>query len=194
MDQAPDDGRPEFGFIGRSNVGKSSLINMLCGRRELAHTSGKPGKTQLLNYFLINESWYLTDLPGYGYASQSKKTRAKWQRRTYDYFEHRRTLVSGMVLIDAGISPQQKDLDFVNWLGEHGVPFALVFTKVDRRKARDGAHIAAFRERMAEHWEELPPIFSTSALTGAGREDIFAYIQESLARIPWPFGGEDAAP
>lgn len=185
--QAPDDDRPEFGFIGRSNVGKSSLINMLTERRELAHTSGKPGKTQLINYYLINDSWFLTDLPGYGYATQSKKTRGKWQKRTENYFLNRRTLVSSFVLIDANIPPQSLDVEFVNWLGEHRVPFALAFTKTDRKKARTGEHIAAFKEQLLSYWEELPPYFETSALTGGGREEVLAYVERSLEQLPWPF-------
>ena len=185
--QAPGDGRPEFAFIGRSNVGKSSLINMLTQRKELAHTSGKPGKTQLLNYYLINGSWYLTDLPGYGYAKQSKKTRGKWETRTENYFRQRETLVSAFVLIDSNIPPQTIDLEFVNWLGEHGVPFSLAFTKTDRKKARGGEHVTAFQEKLAEYWEELPPSFLTSAVKETGREEILAYVETALNAVNWPF-------
>ncbi|WP_198664764.1 ribosome biogenesis GTP-binding protein YihA/YsxC [Lewinella sp. IMCC34191] len=185
--QAPKDGKPEFAFIGRSNVGKSSLINMLTQRKELAHTSGKPGKTQLLNYYLINQSWYLTDLPGYGYAKQSKKTRAKWETRTENYFLKRDTLVSTFVLIDSNIPPQQIDLDFVNWLGEHGVPFVLAFTKTDRKKARDGEHMESFQNALKESWEELPPVFATSALKETGREEVLEYIETALNAVHWPF-------
>ena len=192
VQQAPGDGRPEFAFIGRSNVGKSSLINMLTHRKELAHTSGKPGKTQLLNYYLINGSWYLTDLPGYGYAKQSKKTRGKWETRTENYFRQRETLVSSFVLIDSNIPPQAIDLEFVNWLGEHGVPFALAFTKTDRKKARGGEHVAAFHDRLTEQWEELPPAFLTSAVKETGREEILAYIETALNAVNWPFYEGDA--
>ncbi len=187
VNQAPKDGKPEFAFIGRSNVGKSSLINMLTQRKELAHTSGKPGKTQLLNYYLINDSWYLTDLPGYGYAKQSKKTRAKWETRTERFFLHRQTLVSTFVLIDSNISPQTIDLEFVNWLGEHGVPFALAFTKIDRKKARDGENVAAFKEALGEYWEEMPPIFETSATKEIGRDEVLSYIETALDAVHWPF-------
>ena len=188
--QAPKDGRPEFAFIGRSNVGKSSLINMLAGRKELAHTSGKPGKTQLINYFLINRSWYLTDLPGYGYAVQSKKTRGKWEARTERYFLDRTTLVCAFVLIDANVPPQLIDLEFVNWLGEHEVPFVLAFTKTDRKKSRDGGSVEAFTERLLETWEALPPIFRTSATKEAGREEVLEFIESTLKALHWPFYGQ----
>ena len=188
--QAPKDGRPEFAFIGRSNVGKSSLINMLAGRRELAHTSSKPGKTQLINYYLINQSWYLTDLPGYGYAKQSKKTRGKWEARTERYFLDRQTLVSAFVLIDANIPPQKIDLEFVNWLGEHGVPFALAFTKTDRKASRAGGSVDEFKAALLESWEELPPVFLTSATKETGREEILEFCEAALLGLPWPFYGQ----
>ena len=191
--QTPKDGRPEFAFIGRSNVGKSSLINMLCQRKELAHTSGKPGKTQLLNYYLINHSWYLTDLPGYGYAKQSKKTRGKWEARTEKYFLNRQTLISTFVLIDSNIPPQAIDLEFVNWLGEHGIPFVIAFTKTDRKKARDGAHVAAFLDDLRQYWEELPPHFVTSAVTETGRDEVLEYVESALNAVNWPFYGTPAA-
>ena len=188
--QAPKDGRPEFAFIGRSNVGKSSLINMLAGRKELAHTSGKPGKTQLINYYLINQSWYLTDLPGYGYAKQSKKTRGKWEARTERYFLDRQTLVSAFVLIDANIPPQKIDLEFVNWLGEHGVPFALAFTKTDRKASRNGGSVDDFKAALLESWEELPPVFLSSATKETGREEILEFCEAALLGLPWPFYGQ----
>lgn len=190
--QAPKDGRPEFAFIGRSNVGKSSLINMLAQRKELAHTSGKPGKTQLLNYFLINDSWFLTDLPGYGYAKQSKKTRSKWETRMENYFLQRQTLVSAFVLIDSNIPPQEIDIEFVNWLGENGIPFVLAFTKTDRRKAREGEHVAAFQAKLLEYWEELPPVFLTSATKEAGREEVLTYMESALNTVNWPFYADTA--
>ncbi len=193
VSQTPQDGRPEFAFIGRSNVGKSSLINMLAQRKELAHTSGKPGKTQLLNYYLINYSWYLTDLPGYGYAKQSKKTRGKWESRTENYFLKRQSLVSAFVLIDSNIPPQAIDLEFVNWLGEHGVPFVLAFTKTDRKASRDGGSVEDFCERMLEVWEELPPVFRTSATRETGRDDILEYMESALNTVHWPFYGEAPA-
>jgi GTP-binding protein len=188
--QAPTDGRPEFAFIGRSNVGKSSLINMLAQRKELAHTSGKPGKTQLINYYLINHSWYLTDLPGYGYAKQSKKTRGKWEARTERYFLRRQTLMCAFVLIDANVPPQAIDLQFVNWLGEHQVPFVLAFTKTDRKPSRGGGSVEQFSERLLEEWQELPAIFRTSAMTGSGRGEIVNFMEESLASVSWPFVGQ----
>lgn len=185
--QAPKSSRPEFAFIGRSNVGKSSLINMLTARKELARTSGTPGKTQLINMFMINESWYLTDLPGYGYAKRSKKTRAKWETRTEDYFRNREQMLCAFVLVDSNVPPQVIDLEFINWLGEHGVPFVLVFTKTDRKKSRDGGSVEAFKAKLLETWEELPPIFITSAVKGTGRDEILTFIEGALEDVPWPF-------
>ena len=183
--QAPKGDRPEFAFIGRSNVGKSSLINMLTQRRELARTSGTPGKTQLINYFLINDSWYLTDLPGYGYAKRSKKTRAKWETRTENYFLRREQMVCAFVLVDANVPPQKIDLEFINWLGENGVPFAIVFTKTDRKKSRDGGSVEVFKAKLLETWEELPPVFVTSSVNGSGREEVLAFIGEALKAVEW---------
>ncbi len=188
--QLPEDKRPEFAFIGRSNVGKSSLINMLCERKEMAKTSGSPGKTQLINYFLINHSWHLTDLPGYGYAKRSKKTRAKWESRTEKYFLQRQNLVNAFVLIDGGIPPQEIDLEFCNWLGEHQVPFVIAFTKLDKKKARGAAQVQAFKDKLLESWEELPPVFLTSAEKQTGREEILTFIEDTLKQLPWPFYGE----
>jgi len=185
--QAPKGNRPEFAFIGRSNVGKSSLINMLAARKELARTSGTPGKTQLINLFMINESWYLTDLPGYGYAKRSKKTRAKWETRTVDYFLNREQLHCAFVLVDSNVPPQPIDLEFINWLGENGVPFVLVFTKTDRKQSRDGGSVEAFKTELLKTWEELPPVFITSAVKGIGRKEIIDFIEDALEEIPWPF-------
>lgn len=185
--QIPNDKRPEFAFIGRSNVGKSTLINMLTGRKELAKTSSKPGKTQLINYFLINNSWNLTDLPGYGYALHSKKTRSKWETRTTNYFKNREQLLCAMVLIDSNVPPQKIDLEFVNWLGENGVPFVLVFTKTDRKKARGLTQVKAFKDKLLEHWEELPPVFLTSAVKQEGREELLEFIEQSLGNVEWPY-------
>ena len=192
LNQAPRGNRPEFAFIGRSNVGKSSLINMLTQRRELARTSGTPGKTQLINLFLINNSWYLADLPGYGYAKRSKTTRAKWERRTEEYFLTREQMLCAFVLVDANVPPQKIDLEFINWLGEHGVPFAIVFTKTDRKKSRDGGYVEAFKETLLEAWEELPPTFVTSAVKEVGREEVLSFIESALRTVPWPF--LDSAP
>lgn len=186
VEKLPPEGTPEFAFIGRSNVGKSSLINMLTGRKELAHTSGKPGKTQLISYFKINNSWFLTDLPGYGYAKVSKKTRGKWENRTEKYFLNRQSLVCSFVLIDGGIPPQKIDLEFCDWLGELGVPFALVFTKVDRKKSRGGEQIEAFKNHLLESWESLPPSFITSAVKETGKADVLTFIGEALNQVGWP--------
>jgi GTP-binding protein len=182
--QAPKDERPEFAFIGRSNVGKSSLINMLVERKDLARTSNVPGKTQLLNYFLINEDWYLVDLPGYGYAQVSKKLRKKWRQMMNAYFINRENLVCVFVLIDSNVSPQKIDLDFINWLGENRIPFVILYTKSDRCKAAElERNIAAFREALAEYWELLPPDVVTSANKQTGRDDVFQIIQDTLDRI-----------
>lgn len=183
--QAPKGDRPEFAFIGRSNVGKSSLINMLTQRKELARTSGTPGKTQLINYFLINDSWYLTDLPGYGYAKRSKKTRAKWESRTENYFLRREQMVCAFVLVDANVPPQPIDVEFINWLGEHGVPFVVVFTKTDRKKSRGGGSVEAFKEKLLEYWEELPPVFITSSVSTKGREEILTFFEKTLGKMEW---------
>lgn len=180
IEKALDHNMPEFAFIGRSNVGKSSLINRLVDRKQLARTSHQPGKTQLLNLFLINDAWFLADLPGYGYAKVSKKTRGKWQQRLENYFHYRAQLTNAFVLIDGGVPPQKIDIDFCNWLGEMGVPFALVFTKTDKRKYGKGEQVEAFKNELLESWSELPPTFLTSAVSGQGREELLSYIQDIL--------------
>lgn len=158
---------------------------MLTSRNEMARTSGKPGKTVLINYYRINESWYLTDLPGYGYARASKKTRSKWEARTDSYFRVRETLVNAFVLIDSNVPPQKIDLEFCNWLGELGVPFVLIFTKCDRKKARDRAQVEAFKTALLASWEELPPCFETSAVKETGKDEVLNFIAETLASIGW---------
>ncbi|MBR1766024.1 MAG: YihA family ribosome biogenesis GTP-binding protein [Bacteroidales bacterium] len=185
----PADGRPEYAFIGRSNVGKSSLINMLTGVKGLAKTSGRPGKTQLINHFLIGseverdgrkelEEWYLVDLPGYGYARTSRASREKWSVMMRDYFLHREALTSVFVLIDSRIPPQRIDLEFIEFLGVNGVPLSLVFTKADKESQREvQANIRAMKKSLAEQWEELPPLFLTSALTGMGRDAVLGSIE-----------------
>lgn len=160
---------------------------MLTQRKELARTSGTPGKTQLINYFLINESWYLTDLPGYGYAKRSKKTRSKWESRTENYFLQREQMVCAFVLVDSNVPPQKIDLDFVNWLGENGVPFVITFTKTDRKKSRDGGSVEDFKAALSASWEELPPIFVTSSVQGTGRAEILAFFADTLKSLDWPF-------
>lgn len=176
--KCPQDGRPEYAFIGRSNVGKSSLINMLTGVKGLAKTSGRPGKTQLINHFLINKEWYLVDLPGYGYAKTSKTSREKWSRMMRDYFLHREALTNVFVLIDSRIPPQRIDLEFIEFLGTNGVPLCIVYTKTDKEKQREVmANIKAMKAALKEQWEELPPMYLTSSLTGYGRDGVLDCIE-----------------
>ena len=176
--KCPTDGRPEYAFIGRSNVGKSSLINMLTGVKGLAKTSSQPGKTQLINHFLINEEWYLVDLPGYGYARTSQTARSKWSAMTREYFLHRDALVCAYVLIDSRIPPQRIDLEFIDFLGTNGIPLSLVFTKTDKEKQREVmANIKAMKNALAKNWEPLPPMFLTSSHTGLGRDELLDNIQ-----------------
>ena len=176
--KCPKDGRPEYAFIGRSNVGKSSLINMLTGVKGLAKTSGRPGKTQLINHFLINDEWYLVDLPGYGYARTSKSSREKWDKMMRDYFLNREELASVYVLVDSRVEPQRLDLEFIAFLGSNGIPLTIVFTKTDTEKQREVmANIKAFRKALAVQWEELPPMLLTSSLTGQGRDAILEQIE-----------------
>ena len=175
---------PEYAFIGRSNVGKSSLVNMLTGNSKLAKTSATPGKTMMINYFLINRKWYLVDLPGYGFAKRSKTEQQKFQDMIAGYVLRRQQMTCLFVLIDSRLEPQRIDLEFIQWLGENGVPFALVFTKGDKlSKTRVGANVARFLDTLREEWEELPPHFVTSAVTRAGREELLAYINEVNATL-----------
>ena len=177
--QCPEHQLPEYAFIGRSNVGKSSLINMLTANRKLAKTSATPGKTLLINHFLINEDWYLVDLPGYGFAQRSKTQRAKLEQMISGYIRQRRQLSNLFVLIDCRHEPQQIDLEFMNWLGESNVPFSIVFTKADKlSRARLTENINAYLTRLAEDWEPLPPHFVTSAETRLGREELLKYIED----------------
>jgi len=181
LSDCPVANKPEYAFIGRSNVGKSSLINMLAGRRKLAKISSTPGKTQTINHFIINESWYLADLPGYGYAKVSKTDRKKWSGFTSEYILKRENLVSLFVLIDIRHEPLQKDYDFMNFLGINGVPFARVFTKSDKLKSNTLLkNISLHDKHMLGEWESLPPSFISSALTKAGMEDILGYIEETI--------------
>jgi len=177
--ECPDKNLPEYAFIGRSNVGKSSLINMLTGRKNLAKTSGRPGKTQLINHFLINDEWYLVDLPGYGYARVSKKAKKTFQKFITQYFEKRRQLVSAFVLIDIRHEPQKIDMDFMLWLGENGIPFSMIFTKADKLKASEiEKNITEYQRQMLEYWEELPVFFTTSSPKGIGKDEILDYIEQ----------------
>ncbi len=173
---------PEIAFIGRSNVGKSSLINMLCQREGLAKTSSKPGKTLLINHFKINDAWHLVDLPGYGYAQVSLQQREKLHDMITGYVEHREQLYCLFVLVDARLKPQQIDLDFIDFLGETGVPFAIVMTKTDKvSQAELARNLKAFKTKLMENWEELPEIFLTSAEKKRGRDELLAYIGTVLA-------------
>lgn len=174
--KCPDSKEPEYAFIGRSNVGKSSLINTLTERNGLAKTSNTPGKTQCINFFLINKEWYVVDLPGYGYAKTSKSNRELWFKFTKEYIKNREQLRTVFLLIDARIEPQKVDVDFANWLGENGIPFSIVFTKNDKPKKTLG-NIEKFKETLLEYWEELPQMFISSSVTNVGREDILAYIE-----------------
>lgn len=175
--QCPRDGKPEYAFIGRSNVGKSSLINLLTERKNLAHTSKTPGKTQLLNFFLVNGDWYLVDLPGYGYARISRGKRRQWEIMIQGYLSKRASLQCAFILVDANIPPQQLDIEFINWLGEKQIPFVIVFTKTDRLKPEElEANINQVQQALLEHWNELPQQFITSAVGREGREDILQFI------------------
>jgi len=168
---------PEYAFIGRSNVGKSSLINMLTNRKSLAKTSGRPGKTQLINHFLINKNWHLVDLPGYGYARVSKSSKKTFQKFITQYFNLREQLVSAFVLVDIRHEPQAIDLEFMQWLGENGVPFSIIFTKADKLKPKAiEKHIDTYRDIMMETWESMPNHFVTSASKNIGKEAVLNYI------------------
>lgn len=177
--QCPKDGMPEYAFIGRSNVGKSSLINMLTDKKDLAKTSGRPGKTQLINHFLINGNWYLVDLPGYGYAKASKSSRSTWERFIADYLTKRETLINTFVLLDARLEPQKIDIEFMGWCSEQEIPFSMVFTKIDKLSASAlHRNLTIYKKEMLKLWEELPPIFTTSAETKFGKETVLNYIGE----------------
>ena len=170
---------PEYAFIGRSNVGKSSLINYLVNNKKLSKTSQTPGKTQLINHFLINEKWYLVDLPGYGYAKTSQKNRLKWQGFISDYILQRENLLNLFVLIDSRLPPQKIDLDFMEWLGEKQIPFAIVFTKIDKVNSSTlNKNLMHYKKEMLKYWEVMPPSFSTSAESKIGGEGILKYIAE----------------
>ncbi len=182
---APKDRIPEYAFIGRSNVGKSSLINMLMERKDLAKTSGKPGKTQLINHFIINESWFLVDLPGYGYAQISKKKRTIFQHFIENYFKEREQLVCTFVLIDSRHDPQKIDIEFMQFLGETQIPFCIVFTKADKLgSSKINNQIASYKKKLLNYWETLPQSFLTSSSTGLGRKeflDFIATVNEDVA-------------
>jgi GTP-binding protein len=180
VSKCPKEPLPEYAFIGRSNVGKSSLINMLTNHKNLAKTSGKPGKTQLINHFKINQNWFLVDLPGYGYARVSKKTKDVFQKFITDYFEKREQLVCAFILIDIRLEAQKIDLEFITYLGETEVPFCIIFTKADKiGKVQTQKNIADYKKKLlANNWEEIPQYFITSALNNTGKEEVLAFIDD----------------
>lgn len=181
VNKCPSGNMPEFAFIGRSNVGKSSLINMLTSKKGLALTSQKPGKTQLINHFMINNNWFLVDLPGYGYARTSKDNRDKLQRIIEDYILERKQLLNLFVLIDCRLEPQKIDLEFMRWLGECAIPFSIVFTKIDKlTKTKLNEKLNIYTNKLLEEWEELPPIFMTSSEKRSGRDELLDYIEQII--------------
>ncbi len=184
VSKCPQDGKPEYAFIGRSNVGKSSLINMLTNKKGLAMTSSTPGKTQLINHFIINNEWYLVDLPGYGYAQRGKKGRDKIQQIIDHYLDKREELTCLFVLLDCRHEPQKIDLEFIEKLGESGIPFAIIFTKTDKISAgKLSANLEIYKSKLLETWEELPPIFTTSSEHKKGKDEVLEYIEEINASI-----------
>jgi len=184
VDLCPQEAIPEYAFIGRSNVGKSSLINMLVERKKLAKTSSTPGKTRLINHFKINDTWFLADLPGYGYAKVSKKDRESFARMIEQYAIKRSNLVCFFVLVDARIPPQQLDLDFIEWLCDSNLPFVIVYTKVDKVTQKEKSkNITALKDKLSEAWEELPLIFESSAIKGTGRDPIMGFINDTNKKL-----------
>ena len=184
VEQCPAGKLPEFAFIGRSNVGKSSLINMLTGRDHLAKTSSTPGKTILINHFLINGNWYLVDLPGYGYAKRGMQQRDELQRMITGYILRREQMMNLFLLIDARHEPQRIDMEFIEWLGENGIPFSIVFTKADKlSKGKLTVNVKHYLGELSQQWEELPPYFITSSRTRQGGEEVLNYSDEILASV-----------
>ena len=184
MTALPKPTLPEYAFIGRSNVGKSSLINMLCRKKGLAKTSQSPGKTQVINHFKINDIWYLVDLPGYGYAKVSQTTRKSWEGMIKTYLEKRENLQCVMALIDSRLEPQKVDLEFIDWLGSKAIPFVIIFTKADKQsKTKTAANVELFKETLAKNWEEIPQCFVTSAEETTGRDEVLGFIDQILSLI-----------
>ena len=182
--ECPPPLKPEFGFIGRSNVGKSSLINMITGVQKLAKTSTQPGKTRTINHFIVNDSWYLVDLPGYGYAKVPVKLREKWVSATQEYILKRQNLISLFVLLDTRHKPQKSDIEFMEFLGNNGIPFARVFTKSDKlSKVQTDRSVELYNTEMLKNWESLPDTFVTSSVKAKGREEILNYIEESINNL-----------
>ena len=183
ISQVPKDNLRDIAFIGRSNVGKSSLVNMLTGINGLAKVSGTPGKTRLINHFLVNDSWYLVDLPGYGYAKVSKETRGEFSKLILDYVLKCEKMHFLFVLVDSRLEPQRIDLNFIELLGENGIPFGIIFTKADKlSQAQLNRNITAYKSRLSEQWEELPPMLVSSSEKRRGREEILAFIEECLQK------------
>jgi GTP-binding protein len=184
VEKCPDVKLPEYAFIGRSNVGKSSLINMLTDRKKLAMVSGRPGKTRLINHFLINQNWHLVDLPGYGYARVSKREKKVFQKFITDYFKKRKQLVSAFVLIDIRLEAQKIDLEFMQWLGENAIPFALIFTKADKLKPNAvKRNVEEYKTKLLETWEAVPPCFITSSSKKEGKDEVLGYIDQINQQI-----------
>lgn len=178
--QCPKPDLPEYAFIGRSNVGKSSLINMLTGQKKLARISGTPGKTITINHFLINKSWYLVDLPGYGYAKRSKSDRKSWEKMIREYILSRTNLMTLFVLVDARLEPQKIDLEFMEWLGESEIPFVIIFTKTDKLSStKKDQGVSLYKKVLKKNWESLPSLIQTSSVSGMGKEDILSYVDET---------------
>lgn len=191
--KCPADSRHEFAFIGRSNVGKSSLINMLTNRSGLAQTSATPGKTMLINHFLVNDQWYLVDLPGYGYAQRSRDSRLQLRRMIEDYILRREQMTCLFLLIDGRHLPMKIDLEFMDWLGENAIPFCIVFTKLDKMSSTAAKKVLGdYCSTLLERWEELPPVFRTSSATARGRDEILNYIDE-LNRLPLQIASDDSS-
>jgi len=179
--KCPETNKPEFAFIGRSNVGKSSLINMLVDRKKLAKTSSTPGKTQTINHFLVNNNWYLVDLPGYGYASASRSARFEWGKMIEDYLKNRKNLFCTFILLDSRLKPQAIDVDFITWMGENHLPLVILLTKSDKLKQQELAKSKKTIEaKLLEQWEDLPPLFVTSAEKKSGRDKVLDYISEAM--------------
>ena len=184
IDKCPKERIPEYAFIGRSNVGKSSLINMLTGRKSLAKTSGKPGKTQLINHFKINNNWFLVDLPGYGYAKVSKKNRSIFAKFIYEYLEKRENLICTFVLVDSRHEPQKIDMLFMEWLGQNQIPFVIVFTKMDKLSSSQlNKNITKYKSEMLKTWEDIPQTFRSSAESGLGKSEILKFIEQTNTSV-----------
>ena len=184
IDKCPKERIPEYAFIGRSNVGKSSLINMLTGRKSLAKTSGKPGKTQLINHFKINDNWFLVDLPGYGYAKVSKKNRSIFAKFIYEYLEKRENLICTFVLVDSRHEPQKIDMLFMDWLGQNQIPFVIIFTKMDKLSSSQlNKNTTKYKTEMLKTWEDIPQTFRSSAESGLGKSEILKFIEQTNASV-----------